>query len=168
MTTEIYSIRTEIGDEYKLKFTTDRSGVIGNHLLDEIGDEGIEVAEIALARVKGFNVTSGKVLSQIEQCVSDIMSRHQNVIWTFFCDFISFLPATKKKIPVQEYRSRLFTAMFERFTSHHQQFKNFCNNVVKVEGVAETFYFHVIYRKEHQKYADMIADGLQKDFGKPD
>ena len=67
MTTEIYSIRTENGDEYKLKFTTDRSGVIGNHLLDEIGDEGIEVAEIALARVKGFNVTSGKVLSKIGQ-----------------------------------------------------------------------------------------------------
>jgi hypothetical protein len=165
--TEIYTIYSESGDEYKLKFTTDCNGIIADALLEEMNSVGIEVAEIALARVKGVNVTSGKVLAQIEECIADLMNRYQNVILTFFCDFISFLPATKKKMPVQEYRSRLFTAMFERYMNHHH-IDDFCNNVVKVEGVAEIFYFHVIYHKEHQKYAEMIAEGLQKDFGKPE
>lgn len=74
--TEIYSIFSESGDEYKLKFTTDRSGIIADALLDGLNSEGIEVAE--------------------------------------------------------------------------------------------TFYFHVIYRKRHQRYAEMIAEAYQKDFGKPE
>ena len=165
--TEIYTICSENGDEYKLRFTTDRNGIIADALLDEMNSVGIEVAEIALARVKGVNVTSGKVLAQIEECIADLMNRCQNIVLTFFCDFISFLPATKKSIPVQEYRSRLFTAMFERYMTHHH-IDDFCNDVVKIEGVAEAFYFHVIYRKEHQKYAEIIAKGLQNDFGKPE
>ena len=140
---EVYTITSDSGDEYKLQFTTDRSGVISD----------------GLARVKGQNVTSHQVLAQIEDCIADLMERHQNVILSFFCDFIHFVPSNKR-IPVQEYRSRLFSAMFDRY--------NFCNHVVEVKGVSETFFFHVIYRKEHESFADMIADGHQKDFGKPE
>ena len=165
--TEIYTIRSESGDEYKLKFSTDRSGIIADSLLDELDREGIEVAEIALARVKGFGVTNIKVLNQIENCIADLMNRRPNVGLCFFCDFISFLLAIKKRSHHQEYRSRLFTAMFERYVTHHH-LDNFCNNVVKVEGVAESFYFHVIYRNRHQKYAERIAEAYQKDFGKPE
>ena len=82
------------------------------------------------------------------------------------CDFIHLVP-TKKNIPVQEYRSRLFTAMFNRYVKLHR-LNGFCNHVVKIEGVAEPFYFHVIYRKEHEALAKMISDGNQKDFSKPE
>ena len=94
------------------------------------------------------------------------MQRHQNVILSFFCDFIHLVPS-KKNIPVQEYRSRLFSTMFNRYVAQHH-IAGFCNHVVEIEGVAETFYFHVIYRKEHEAYAEMIAEGHQKDFGKPE
>ena len=36
-----------------------------------------------------------------------------------------------------------------------------------VEGVAENYYFHIIARKHHLVFADMISEGIQKDFGKP-
>ena len=140
---EVYTITSDSGDEYKLQFTTDRSGVISDALLDLLASKGIEVMEVGLARVKG-----------------------QNVILSFFCDFIHFVPSNKR-IPVQEYRSRLFSAMFDRYVSL-RHIHNFCNHVVEVKGVSETFFFHVIYRKEHESFADMIADGHQKDFGKPE
>mgnify|MGYP007070236434 CR=1 FL=1 len=73
----------------------------------------------------------------------------------------------KLRIPVQEYRSRLFLAMFNRYVKQHR-LNGFYNQVVKIEGVAEPFYFHVIYRKEHEMYAKMISLGNQKDFGKPE
>jgi len=60
-----------------------------------------------------------------------------------------------------------FSAMFDRYVSL-RHIHNFCNHVVEVKGVSETFFFHVIYRKEHESFADMIADGHQKDFGKPE
>ena len=163
---EVYTITSDSGDEYKLQFTTDRSGVISDALLDLLAGKGIEVMEVGLARVKGQNVTSHQVLAQIEDCIADVMERHQNVILSFFCDFIHFVPSNKR-IPVQEYRSRLFSAMFDRYVSL-RHIQNFCNHVVEVKGVSETFFFHVIYRKEHEPFADMIADGHQKDFGKPE
>ena len=163
---EVYTITSDSGDEYKLQFSTDRSGVIADVLLDYLSNNDIEVAEIGLARVKGQNVTGHYVLSQIEECIADLMRKHPNVILSFFCDFIHFVPSNKR-IPVQEYRSRLFSAMFNRYVSQHH-LDVFCNHVVKVEGVSEPFFFHVIYRKEHEVYADMIAEGHQKDFGKPE
>lgn len=163
--TEVYSFVSESGDEYKLQFTTDRSGIIADEILDCINSEGIDVAEIGLGRVRGGNVTGTKILSLIEECIADFMQRHENVVLSFFCDFINFLPATKKNMPVQEYRSKLFSLMFERYASQHN-LVNFTNKVVEIDGVAEDFYFHVISRKEHMKYAEMIAEGHRRDFGK--
>ena len=163
---EIYTITSDSGDEYKLQLSTDRSGIIADAILDYLNSNGIEVVEIGLGRVKGVNVTNHQVLSQIEECIADLMQRRQNVILSFFCDFIHLVPS-KKNIPVQEYRSRLFSAMFNRYVAQHH-IAGFCNHVVEIEGVAETFYFHVIYRKEHEAYAEMIAKGHQKDFGKPE
>ena len=163
---EVYIITSESGDEYKLQFTTERSGIIADVLLDLLVGNDIEVVEIGLARVKGQNVTSPLVLARIEESIANIMQRHRNVILSFFCDFIHVVPS-KKKISVQEYRSRLFSAMFNRYVSQHH-LHDYCNHVVEIEGVSEPFFFHVIYRKEHEVYADMIAEGHQKDFGKPE
>ncbi len=165
--TEVYTILSEDGDEYKLQFTTERSGIIEDELLDYLNSEGLDVAEIGLGRIRGGNVTNIKVLYQIEDCVADFMQRHRNVMLNFFCDFINFLPATKKSIPVQEYRSRLFEVMFNRYVSQHR-LNDFSNKIVEIDGLTERFYFHVISRKEHLKYAEMIAEGHRKDFGKPE
>ena len=62
---EIYTIYSDRGDEYRLQFTTERSGIIANVLLDQLAHDGIEVVEIGLARVKGSGVTGHKVLGQI-------------------------------------------------------------------------------------------------------
>ena len=165
--TEVYTLHSEQGDEYKLQFTTDRSGIIADNLLDQLNAQGIEVVEIGLARVKGEHVTSHKVLYQIEECIADLMRRMPNVILSYFCDFIHLVPSKKKDMTVQEYRSRMFSAMFKRYVSQ-QQLLDICDDEIKIDGVAEPFFFHVIYHKRHQQFAEMIAEGHIKDFGKPE
>jgi hypothetical protein len=165
--TEVYTLRSESGDEYKLQFTTDRSGIIADNLLDQLNAQGIEVVEIGLARVKGENITGHKVLHQIEECIADLMQRMPNVILSYFCDFIHLVPSHKKNITVQEYRSRMFSAMFKRYVTQQQLF-DVCDDEIKINGVTEPFFFHVIYHKNHQHFAEMIAEGHIKDFGKPD
>ena len=86
--TEVYTLHSENGDEYKLQFTTDRSGIISNDILDQLNAQGIEVAEVGLARVKGQNVTSHKMLYQIEECIANLLERKPNLILSYFCDFI--------------------------------------------------------------------------------
>ena len=48
--TERYTIFSEGGDEYRLQFTTDRSNIIADHILDRLLQDGIEVVEIGLGR----------------------------------------------------------------------------------------------------------------------
>jgi len=163
---EVYTIRSEEGDEYKLQFTTDRSGIVANVLLDKIENHGLFIVEIGLGRTKGVNVTNHRVLAQIEQCIADVLLGNPNFMLVFFCDFISLLPSMNKNMSVQEYRSRLFSRMFERYVAQHH-ITDIFNRVTIVEGVAENYYFHIIARKRHLVYADMISAGIQKDFGKP-
>ena len=165
--TETYTLYSENGDEYRLQFTTESSNIIADHILDRLEGDGIEVVEVGLGRVKGQGVTGHKVLAQIEDCIADLMLRKRNVILSYFCDFIHLVPSKKKCITVQEYRSRLFSAMFRRYSTLHG-LSDFCDNEVRIEGVAETFFFHIIYRKEHEAYAEMIAEGHHKDFDKPE
>ena len=111
--TEVYSLHSEQGDEYKLQFTTERSGIIADDILDQLNAQGIEVVEIGLARVKGQNITGHKVLHQIEECIADLMRRMPNVILSYFCDFIQYVQSKKQDMPCQEYRSRKCSAMFK-------------------------------------------------------
>ena len=95
---EVYTICSETGDEYKLEFTSERIAAISEETLDKLRLQGIEVVDIGLGRSKGINVTSHKVLHQIEECIADVLLSHPNVIISFFCDFISLVPRMKRKI----------------------------------------------------------------------
>ena len=164
--TERYTIFSEAGDEYRLQFTTERSNIIADCILDCLLQDGIEVVEIGLGRVGGTKVTSHKVLQQIEECIADFMTRNPNAILSYMCDFINLVPSNKK-MTVQEYCSRMFSAMFKRYMSQHH-IADIFDDEIKIDGIAETFYFHVIYHKEHEQYAKMIADGHHEDFDKPE
>lgn len=165
---EVYAIRSDYGNEYIIQFSTECSGLIAEELLDQIKNEGIEIVEIDLGHTKGTAPVSPRILAQIEQIIADMFLSHPNVIICFFCDFIHAIPAMNKRkegMTVQQYRSQLFSRMFERFTNLHH-IDNVYNRVVVIQGVAEPYFFHIISRKEHLKYADAIADAHHKDFDK--
>lgn len=136
---EIYTIRSEEGDVYKLQFSTEHSGVTANDILDNFERQGVVVVEIGLERSKGLNFTSHRVLAQIEQCIAEVILDNPNAILFFFCDFISLLPTMKKNMSVQEYRRRLFSRMFERYVAQHH-ITDIFNRVTTVEGIAENYY----------------------------
>lgn len=124
--------------------------------------------EIDLGHTKGTESTNPLFLAQIEKIIANVFLTHSNVIICFFCDFIHIIPSMSKKkehMTVQQYRSLLFARMFERFTNYHH-IEDVYNRVVVVQGVVEPYFFHAISRKEHLKYADMIAEGYHKDFDK--
>ena len=160
-----FVIQSDQGDEYRLRITSDHIGMLSDDVLRELANKGVQVVDIELERTKGDNVTSPRVLAKIEECIADIFLSHQDVMICFFCDFISLIPSSKKNMSVQEYRSRLFSNMFERYVSGHH-IVGIRNKVVSVKGIAEDYFAHVIVREEHVYLAKIIGEGIQKDFGK--
>lgn len=109
--------------------------------------------------------TGHAVLSQIENVIADTFLRYPNAIICFICDFISPIPATRKAIPPQQYRSILFTRMFERYVSHHP-IGSVMQSVLTIGGIGEDYYIHIIARSEHVKFLNIISEDIRTGYSK--
>ena len=68
-------------------------------------------------------------------------------------------------MPPQEYRSRLFDKMFQRYTRQNGII-DIRLSVVEINGINEKYYFHVIYRETHSLLASIIGHDLQEGYDK--
>ena len=118
MTEVIANITSTKGDEYRLRLSSSGSRFLSEEIRLKVSPS-IDILTIELERIKGQMPTGHAVLAQIEKIIADTFMQHSDSIICFICDFLSPIPATRKKIPAQQYRSLLFTKMFERYLSLH-------------------------------------------------
>lgn len=151
------------GDVYHITLSED-NGVLSAEVLAALGE--VHVAGIDLRRLYGKHVTSQGVLSALANVIADYFLKNENVIICYYCDFINSIPNTSKNtMPPQEYRSRLFEKMFQRYVNLHN-LGNIRLSVVEINGINEKYYFHVIYRESHSVLASMIGSDLKEGFSK--
>lgn len=151
------------GDVYHIALSEDH-GVLSSEILETLGN--IRVVGIELRRLAGRNTAGHDVLAALEDAIAEIFLQNDDVIICYYCDFVNPIPKTKKnKMPPQEYRSRLFDVMFQRYVKLHG-IRGVRLSVVEVNGINEIYYFHVIYRESHSMLAAMIGSDLREGFGK--
>ena len=151
------------GDVYHITLSED-NGVLSAEVLAALGK--VHVAGIDLRRLFGKHVTSQEVLSALANVIAEFFLKDEDVIICYYCDFINSIPNTSKNtMPPQEYRSRLFEKMFQRYVKLHN-LNNVRLSVVEINGINEKYYFHVIYREGHSMLASMIGSDLRDGFGK--
>ena len=155
--------RSSTGDVYHIALSEDH-GVLSSEAVESLND--VVVVGIELRRLEGSNSTGQEVLSAIERTIAEFFARHENVIICYYCDFINPIPHTSKNtMPPQEYRSRIFDMMFQRYTQQHGM-TDVCLSVVEINGINEKYYFHVIYREVHSLLASMISQDPKEGFDK--
>ena len=118
-------ISSSKGDIYQVSLSSKNGGLIADDVRQSLSTEGIIVVDVELNRVQGLNPTTNAVLAKIGEKIADVFMANPNVIICYFCDFLSELPYTNKKhkkMSVQEYRSILFSQMFDRYVSQHHLF----------------------------------------------
>ncbi|MBR5747484.1 MAG: hypothetical protein IKY01_01715 [Prevotella sp.] len=151
------------GDVYHITLS-ENHGVLSPNVIEALGD--VNVAGVDLRRLLGNHVTGQKVLSVLAETIADFFLQNENVIICYYCDFLSVIPNTSKNtMPPQEYRSRLFERMFQRYIKLHG-IGNIRLSVVEINGINEKYFFHVIYREDHSMLASMIGNDLKEGFGK--
>ena len=155
--------RSSTGDVYHIALSEDHS-VLSSEAIDAMHD--VNVVGIELRRLAGRNTTGQEVLAVIESTIAEFFNEHENAIICYYCDFINPIPHTSKNtMPPQEYRSRLFEKMFQRYTNQHC-LTDVRLSVVEINGINEKYYFHVIYRETHSLLASMIGRDLKEGFDK--
>ena len=151
------------GDVYHITLSED-SGVLSENIRETLGN--VHVAGIDLRRLEGTHVTGHEVLTALAGAIADFFLRDEDIIICYYCDFLNSIPNTSKNtMPPQEYRSRLFEKMFQRYVKQHHV-DNVRLSVVEVNGINEKYYFHVIYRERHSMLASLIGNDIQEGLGK--
>lgn len=158
----VFHIFSERGDEYRLCLSSED----GHNLSKEIREDfGLEVISIELTRINGIGITSIRTLAAIEQAIAETYYPIDDAILFYYCDFLNAVPATRKAITPQEYRSRLFSLMFHRYILHHN-IQGVSEMVIEINGLDEPYFFHIICRDRHLDAVKQISDKLQNDFKK--
>lgn len=160
--TRVYQITSENGDEYKISLSQNDWLNLSGEIKEQFG---LDLISIELMRVSGNAITSSRTLATIEQLIADEFFSNPEAILFYYCDFLNPIPATSKKLLPQEYRSRLFSDMLQRYISQHN-IQGFSEVVTVVEGIDEPYYFHLICRDHHLAKVQQIASKLQADFSK--
>ena len=163
MATFVREITTSQGDILRVGLSFERK-LLSPEVQNTIGNT--ELMGVELSRISGSSVIGHEALQAIEEYIASVFAKNADMMLFYFCDFINPIPNTsKKKMSPQEYRSRLFERMFERYVSKHN-IEGVHLSVIKVDGIGETYYFHLIYRDEHAKFAALIDEDIKGGYGK--
>ena len=155
--------KSSVGDVYHITLSEEKS-LFSSDALNSLND--VTVLGIELRRLSGRHASGHEVLAAIEDTIAGLFLQNDNVIICYYCDFINPIPRTNKNsMPPQEYRSRLFERMFQRYTKQ-RKLRNVRLSVVEINGLNEKYYFHVIYREPHSFLASMIGHDLKDGFEK--
>lgn len=153
------------GDVYQISLSSENDGLLSEYVSQVLAHDGIVILNVELSRVQGINPTSGAVLAKIEEVIANVFLSHPNVMICYYCDFLSQIPSMRQDLTVQEYRSVLFSHMFDRYvTSHH--IEHVSQAIATIEGSVENYYVHIIARNEHLHYVNLIIEHVQRDYGK--
>ena len=147
------------GDVYHITLS-ESNDILSKSVLDALDD--VHIAGVDLRRLEGTHVTDQKVLTALANTIAEFFLRDEHLTICYYCDFLNLIPNTKKNsMPPQEYRSRLFERMFQRYVKQHQ-LDGVRLSVVEINGINEKYYVHVIYRNGHSMLASMIGSDIKE------
>ena len=134
----------------------------------------IDVSELMIDRICGESTTTQDILHDITGWVADIFAQNPNLVIYYSCDDINPIPSRNTKsgnrnLPVNEYRSILFSHIFDSYMSSHQV-TGVSNIPIRLDnyedGVGYSIFIHLIARDKHSDIIELLKDGIREVSGK--
>lgn len=144
--------------------------LLADSIQGTIINQGIDISEIMIDRLNGGKSTAPEVLHAITGRIADLFAENENLILYYSCDDMNPIPSRNKRsankeLSVQEYRSILFSHIFDSYIDSHQV-SGITNTPVIIEGEGYTQFMHLIARDKHQSIVDLIKADVIEGWGK--
>ena len=109
--------------EYRILLAPVDTSALSEDIVDVLKERNIDVSELMIERISGESTTNQDVLHDITGWVADIFANNTNLIIYYSCDDMNPIPSRNansdnRNLPVNEYRSRLFTHIFDSTSVH--------------------------------------------------
>ncbi len=127
----------------------------------------INLYSVSLDRMSGATPPSVKELMHLAGFFADLLYQDDKAVLIYICDFLNPVPARKRRqeLSSQEYRSRLFSLLFQRFVTSNG-LTDYHDTVVEIPGTEESFYVHMISSISVLPQIEILARDLHVGFDK--
>ena len=108
--------------------------------------------DVTLVREGGVGYVGYKMLSTVSGILFRFLEDNEDAVLCFYCDSATDVNRKRREIPPQEYRSALFSRMFEEYVLSHNisEYVNHCVVVEDTDNSWNSQYAHFICRKCHE------------------
>lgn len=151
------SISSKSDDEYRVILSPFTLDVIPCEVREQLGND-IEIADVTLERVKGDNPADIGILLKISNVIGEVLHDNENLILYFYCDDMHDISRRSKELTPQEFRSNLFSRMFDKYVSSNG-ITNMVNTPIEVKADRD-IYIHLISRDIHLEYVNAIKSAI--------
>ena len=161
-------------NEYRVLLTPANVGFLPDNIQKVLADNKIDISELIIERVSGESATGQAVLHDITGWVAGLFADNPNLIIFYSCDDMTPIPARNansdnRSMPVNEYRSTLFTHIFDSYMKSHQV-SGVINTPIRLdnymEGVGYSLFYHFIARDIHNDIVEMLKEDIKEVSGK--
>jgi hypothetical protein len=161
-------------NEYRILLTPVNTGVLPECIQQVLSDRMIDVSELIIERISGESTTGQDVLHDITGWIAEMFANNPNLIIYYSCDDMTPIPSRNKNsdnkdMPVNEYRSRLFSHIFDTYMTSHQV-SGVINTPIQLDnyekGVGYSLFFHFIARDIHSDIVEMLKEDIRDISGK--
>lgn len=168
-----YSI-VQKDNEYRILLTPVNIEVLPERILNVLTKREIDISELIIERISGDSTTGQEVLHDITGWVAELFASNPNLIIYYSCDDMTPIPSRNKNsdnksMPVNEYRSRLFTHIFDSYMTSHQV-SGVINTPIQLDnyenGIGYSLFFHFIAREVHSDIVEMLKEDIRDVSGK--
>jgi hypothetical protein len=116
----------------------------------------IPVVDLTISVENNVGVNNSATLLQITSIIKEYLNENDVVLYCYCDDKEVNKSKNKENITPQEYRSKLFSAMFEKEAD-----ANFINSRIIITGDT-VHYIHLIAKKKNSAHIDLISNELLK------
>ena len=161
-------------NEYRILLTPVNIEVLPEHILNVLTSRKIDISELIIERISGESTTAQDVLHDITGWVAELFASNPNLIIYYSCDDMTPIPSRNKNsenkdMPVNEYRSKLFTHIFDSYMASHQV-SGVINTPIRLDnyenGMGYSLFFHFIAREIHSDIVEMLKKDIKEVSGK--
>jgi hypothetical protein len=161
-------------NEYRILLTPVNTGVLPERIQKILAERKIDISELIIERISGESTTGQDVLHDITGWIAEIFASNPNLIIYYSCDDMTPIPSRNKNsdnkdMPVNEYRSRLFSHIFDTYMMSHQV-SGVINSPIQLDnyedGIGYSLFFHFIARDIHSDIVEMLKADIREVSGK--
>ena len=161
-------------NEYRILLNSVDIESLPEHILNVLSEREIDISELIIERISGDSTTAQAVLHDITGWVAELFASNPNLIIYYSCDDMTPIPSRNtnsdnRNMPVNEYRSKLFTHIFDTYMASHQV-SGVINTPIQLDnyenGVGYSLFFHFISRDIHSDIVELLKEDIKEVSGK--